>query len=116
MKIEIDTNKDSEEEIRHIVKMLMNLLGDNIALQTEIAREEMIKKSKSSYGSDSQSEEPTPEVSDDGNCSDFSFFDENKDEDKQSENRVVNEPKEKAKAKAKVEEEEEFDFSKLMEY
>ncbi len=118
MKIEIDTNKDSEEEIRHIVKMLMNLLGDNVAFQTEIAREEIIKKSKSAYGSDSQSQDASPEVSDESNFSDFSFFDENKEEEKQPENKVVNEPKEKAKAKTKaeVEEEDEFDFSKLMEY
>lgn len=115
MKIEIDTNKDSEEEIRHIVKMLMNLLGDNVAFQTEIAREEILKKSKTAYGSDSSSEEPSPEVSDEGGFADFNFFDENKEEAKQPENRVVNEPKEKAKAK-EVEEEEEFDFSKLMEY
>ena len=75
MKIEIDTNKDSEEEIRHIVKMLMNLLGDNVAFQTEIAREEILKKSKTTYGSDSSSEEASPEVSDEGGFADFNFFD-----------------------------------------
>src|SRR3989344_4071837 len=105
MKIEIDTNKDSEEEIRHIVKMLMNLLGDNVAFQTEIAREELIKRERTptSYSSQPNASESKDDDSDE--IPGFSFLDENKEEEKQPENRIVNEPKERAKTKAKVEEE-----------
>ncbi len=119
MKIEIDTNKDSEEEIRHIVKMLVNLLGDNAVFQAEIAREEIIKKQSKSIFGRTSSDDSSPEVSDESSFADFSFLDDNKEEEKQSASEAVNESKEKEKAKAKsseAEEEEEFDFSKLMEY